>query len=73
MRRTGLRFTHCRIIRRMGNQKAPEGDVVRDPGISDSPEEDGVMPLDVFDTVIGHELARLQVAITTPVLLVPVQ
>ena len=49
-----------------GDQQAPQGDVVRDPGKPDRPEEDGVVSTDGLQPVLGHHPAGAGVDLAAP-------
>ena len=54
-----------------GDEKPPEGYVVRDAGKSHGPKEDGVVLPEPGETVFGHEAARALEALTAPIELLP--
>ena len=49
-----------------GKQEAVQGDVVRDVGVSDGAEEDGVEAGELFQAILGHQAAGLAVVVAAP-------
>src|SRR6267378_1548470 len=54
------------------NQQAPERNVIRHTGMSNSAKEDGVKRPELLQTICRHHLSGLNVGFTTPVECVPV-
>jgi hypothetical protein len=54
-----------------GDEQAPKGNVIRDAGVADRAEEDGVEGAELLEAVGGHHPAGVQVRFAAPIKFLP--